>query len=396
MRAWIIEPRDALIVRDGRPFGPTPGARATSLTFPFPSTTTGVVRTRAGLDDHGIFRASVEDSLNINVKGPILVELDEDGQISQWMVPAPADALVFEPEPNFKTVDVHPLLPVEVPKNAQTNLPGDLKPVMYQSTNKSKPGDDAPKYWKYSNFEKWLKAEPLQNIQLEQLGHNGPELDSRTHVSINPDTLVAQEGALFQTRGLEFARRVLRKEDKLARRRGPFQLHRLGLAVFTDSSDIKPGIAPMGGERRLAMWRESNQKLPPCPVMDQIKHDEACRVILLTPAHFKKGFSPSWLETQQFGVAPKLEAMALHRYQTVSGWDFSKPKGQPKPTRRLVPAGTVLFLSLKGAAKTAIENWVNHIWMNCVSDDEQSRKDGFGLAALGVWSGKLVPMEVGQ
>jgi hypothetical protein len=28
---WIIEPRDPLIVRDGRPFGPNPSAQAISL-----------------------------------------------------------------------------------------------------------------------------------------------------------------------------------------------------------------------------------------------------------------------------------------------------------------------------------------------------------------------------
>ena len=53
MTIWIIEPHDPLIVRDGRPFGPNPGVQATSLTFPFPSTTTGGVRTRAGLNSYG-------------------------------------------------------------------------------------------------------------------------------------------------------------------------------------------------------------------------------------------------------------------------------------------------------------------------------------------------------
>ena len=53
MTRWIIEPLDPLIVRDGRPFDPTPGARARSVPFPYPSTTTGGIRTRAGKDDNG-------------------------------------------------------------------------------------------------------------------------------------------------------------------------------------------------------------------------------------------------------------------------------------------------------------------------------------------------------
>ena len=62
MTTWIIEPHDPLIFRDGRPFGPNPGARAKTLSFPFPSTTTGGVRTRAGLDkDKGTFITTREN-----------------------------------------------------------------------------------------------------------------------------------------------------------------------------------------------------------------------------------------------------------------------------------------------------------------------------------------------
>ena len=53
MKTWIIEPHDSFIARDGRPFGLIAGVRAASLPFPFPSTTTGGVRTRAGLDAAG-------------------------------------------------------------------------------------------------------------------------------------------------------------------------------------------------------------------------------------------------------------------------------------------------------------------------------------------------------
>jgi CRISPR-associated protein Cmr3 len=49
MTVWIMEPHDPLLVRDGRPFGSNPGARARSLLFPFPSTIAGGMRTRAGL-----------------------------------------------------------------------------------------------------------------------------------------------------------------------------------------------------------------------------------------------------------------------------------------------------------------------------------------------------------
>src|SRR5258706_11793871 len=113
MTIWIIEPRDPLIVRDGRPFGPDPGARASSLPFPFPSTTAGGARSRAALDDNGFFKFAnsqnqpeVQNQLNrlkqLHVRGPLLVQLTADGHdipLNQWLVPAPRDALLFPTEP---------------------------------------------------------------------------------------------------------------------------------------------------------------------------------------------------------------------------------------------------------------------------------------------------------
>jgi len=53
----------------------------------------------------------------------------------------------------------------------------------------------------------------------------------------------------------------------------------------------------------------------------------------------------------------------------------------------------VLFFKLDGD-DTAVGRWIDATWMHCVSDEEQDRRDGFGLAVLGVWDGKLQPMEV--
>lgn len=90
MQTWLIEPRDPLIVRDGRPFSADiAGARATSLDFPFPSTTTGGVRTRQGLASGGFANRPPEEVQElirqlkdeIAVRGPLLVELNGEGKL---------------------------------------------------------------------------------------------------------------------------------------------------------------------------------------------------------------------------------------------------------------------------------------------------------------------------
>ena len=53
-------------------------------------------------------------------------------------------------------------------------------------------------------FEQWLlnpASLQNQNIALSELGHNGPQREHRTHVSMELDQRVAKEGALFGTSG---------------------------------------------------------------------------------------------------------------------------------------------------------------------------------------------------
>lgn len=217
--------------------------------------------------------------------------------------------------------------------------------------------------------------------------------EQRLHVSIDADKEVARDGMLFQTSGMEFT-----IPGKGNQRLGDAQ--RLALAVVVDDdSDFvpRPGLACFGGERRLVTWRKSNVDLPSCPadLEEKIIVDKACRIILLTPAHFEKGYHPTWLlkeATSQHKVRAQLTAIAIQRPQVVSGWDLALKK--PKPSRRLAPAGTVFFLTIEGS-DDEIRAWVRDTWMQCISDNEQDRIDGFGLAVFGSWSGRPVAMQKG-
>ncbi len=386
MNVWIIEPRDPLIVRDGRPFDSTPGARSISLDFPFPSTTTGGVRTRDGLGTDGRFQKSeVPRVKQLRVHGPLPVELDTaSGEISEWLIPKPADALLLG-DTDDAQADLKQLVPLERPPGTATNLPDGLSLVGLQQPDPRKPNGRAPCYWRWNVFQKWLLNQLSGQIKLDSLGHDGPAREVRTHVSINEQYQTAEEGRLFQTRGLEFTHMM--KVHKLS------YAQRLGIAVATDAPNLREGFAPLGSERRLMCWRQSARSLPACPteIRESLLRDRHCRIVLLTPACFFRGYLPSWILSQRHGVTPSLKAVAVNRPQVVSGWDFEI--GKPKPTRRLAPAGSVLFIELKGE-DNAIRKWIEAIWMHCISDGEQDQRDGFGLAVLGIWDGKLRSMEV--
>lgn len=393
MTVWVIEPRDPLIFRDGRSFDAVPGTRAISLSFPFPSTTAGAIRTREGQDSEGRFQRKEIPRVNkIAVCGPLLVEIDDKtGDIERWLVHAPRDALLMERDvPEGTKAILKKLVPLQTASDVHTDLPKGLSIAGMARPDLSKPSKKAPRFWYWETFEKWLTQPEEQEVVLKGMGHSGPVRETRFHVGIDPETRAADKnrGSLFQTRGLEFA--VSSEEPGLSKAR------RLGLAVATVATEapgLRDGLGFLGGERRLVTWRKSEMSLPVCPdlLRSRIVRDRHCRVVLLTPAHFELGWKPTWLLASAEGVTPKLRAMAIGRPQVVSGWDLDK--GGAKPARRLAAAGTVLFLELAGN-DDAIGRWVNKIWMSPISDGKQDRLDGFGLAALGTWDGSFRRMEV--
>ncbi len=403
MTIWLVEPHDPLIVRDGKPFGPTPGARSISLAFPFPSTTTGGFRTQVGqIDNKGFTEETIKKLKAISVRGPLLVELAQDGTaITNWLLPAPADALLLTQNGDKKAINVIPLVPLKLPNDVHTDFDTKNNDKLWfvgsTESIKDKPANNAPRYWNWDRFYTWLR-DPKSSVykKVSELGHDGPMREQRLHVSIDPKSGAAIDGALFQTSGLEFTHT---DEDRLPLT----STQRLALAVIVDDKhQLKEGFSGFGGERRAVNWQKGIVDVKPeknvlqCPkeLKDSIVNDKACRLILLTPACFALGYRPKWIEQSLAGVTPQLKAIAIQRPQVTSGWDLEK-RG-PKPTRRLAPAGTVLFLSLQDSDTMAIRAWIEKIWMQCISDDEQDQRDGFGLAMLGTWSGNPEEMQTGE
>ncbi len=394
MTAWLITPRDPLIFRDGRPFTAAPGARATTLPFPFPSTLAGAARTLEGTNpDTGHFdKTKIDDLLQRKVRGPLLIELAG----KKIYVPAPADALILKNENGLPAESARRLWlrPVKPPDGIEIDFPRRSKEeklpalVAPHQAHKEKAHRQKPAFWDWGTFEQWLRAPQEEDIIPDVRQFGLPDLlrEYRLHVRVAAATQTADEGGLFVTSGLEFAR--LPEDAK------PRELQRTseyGLLLETDTA-VRHGWAFLGGERRVARWQKSNTSLPSCPdgIREQIVKDKACRLVLLTPAIFEQGYLPRWA-LKQGGVQAEVIAAAVPRYQTVSGWDYQK--GKPKANRRLAPAGSVYFLKLDGD-EDALRAFVKAVWMQNVSDGEQDRRNGFGLAVLGTWDGKIEKMEV--
>jgi CRISPR-associated protein Cmr3 len=195
---------------------------------------------------------------------------------------------------------------------------------------------------------------------------------------------VGLDGMLFQTAGLRF---LQKGKIPLAPRRFALSLWCQGATVAGRCLELRQQLAPLGGERRLARWSPASEGWPEMPgeLKETIVESRRARLVLLTPALFEHGPLPAWSGGAWplgKGVNVSIRAAAIPRPEVVSGWDLAK--GTAKPTRRLVPAGSVYFVELAGTPE-ALRQWCEETWLACVSDDAQDRRDGFGLAVLGTW-----------
>jgi CRISPR-associated protein Cmr3 len=387
MTYWLILPRDPLIFRDGRPFTAIPGSRATTLAFPFPSTLAGATRTMAGTDaSNGDFdKSRIAELMEKKIRGPVLVRLNERGEFASWLFPAPADSVLFKTKDDLVNRR-HSLSPISDLSKAKTDLQ-NLKILGFSSVVKDKPNPKPPRFWYWEKYQDWLESPMDGELSLKDLGISGPKKESRAHVSIAPETQTGLPGALFQTSGLEFAHHLLEDGEII----NLSQLQTLGMVVDTDN-DLRNELGFLGGERRIVQWEHTGSQFPSCPdvIKQHILGQKRCRLILLTPAYFEYGYQPNWLLSLG-GAQASIQAVAIPRYQTVSGWDYQLMK--PKPTRRLAPAGSVYFLEFKGE-KVQIQDFIDSVWMQNVSDEEQDRRDGFGLAVLGTWNTESRKMEM--
>jgi CRISPR-associated protein Cmr3 len=390
MSTWLVEPRDPLVVRDGRPNQGR--SESATLAFPLPSTCAGICRTRLGTDPERGFVLGhrLEELRRTSLRGPVLADRDTG---ALFFAP-PRDAWVTRARDG--TERIGRLAPVEPPAGIEHDAMGGLALVGASEDSEDARGHgkattEMPAFWSWPLIERWLRAPAgVDGESMAAIGEAGlPPLpqEARTHVALDDETATAREGLLYGTTGLRFTAAA---EGVLSRARSLALLLDFDHDVLSDRR-IAAGLAPFGGKRRLARWLPGESSaLPEIPawlrahVVDgQGTGPLRLRVVLATPAVFRLGHRPTAGESPLLpdDTTARLVAALVPRPETVSGWDFEHRR--PKGTRRLVVSGSVFFIDLLGDVRSRIA-WLERVWMCNVSDDAQDRRDGFGLALIGV------------
>lgn len=389
----LIEPRDPLIARDGRPFSPSQ-RRMRPLDWPYPSTAAGSLRTVLGKDrPDGFSSETIRELKDISVAGPL-----------PW-----SSGALFVPAPNDIVCDASGrcfgLRPASYVEGEKGDLPDGLTPVMLPDAAGSEVKfSDPPDWWAIRKLTDWLVTTggpPSRFFEDRLAFRESPAKDARTQREIDPATLANKEGMLFQSVGL-----VLDElRDGQGNRRATTEPDVLALRVSCMNSFQKQigdldHVHPFGGERRVVRWRRASTtslaEAWTCPVAARaaLAGSKRVRMVLVSSAIFDHGWRPGWLRWRgtdsgrswvgnppESPIELRLVGLCNRRWKAVSGWSLESPRG-PKPIRRLTPAGAVFFFEVaegQDAARLADR------WLEPVSDAAADRRDGFGLAAWGVW-----------
>jgi CRISPR-associated protein Cmr3 len=359
-----------LLFRDGKPFNAAGGTEtaAQSLPVPLPSTLAGFIRTQIGIGSHWSWNQhDLEKTHTIPVAG--LLTRDQ-----QLVFSAPRDAVVYkDKDSNLQIIRLAPLEKLE--DAAGTDAPGGMTPMNVPANLKAETGYAL---WTQADIATWLKGETPNAATLEPIA--GLPLETRVHVGIDSTTGAADDGQLFSVAYRSFEST------------SSGQHHRWGIRArvkLPDGTRVAP-LGHFGGERRVAtLAQRTEDHLWRCPedLRAAILGSTHLKLTLATPAIFTHGWKPAWLESTDSANMPKglfdagleLIGAAVGRREPVSGWNIRE--NQAKAVRYMVPAGSVYFFKTpEGKQKQILENWLKP-----VSDNEQDRKDGFGLALWGVW-----------
>ncbi len=380
MRRIEITPSDVVLFRDGRPFGYAAAAGASVGVFPpFPSTVFGALRT-AAYRAHGVTLrmqgapvfpdpeckqvwGDAATNGSVRLRGLALWH----GASALW--PSPGCVVV----PKTKAVSVaRRAAPAAALPWCASGFDKRLLPVWLPGAGTWRAGGG---YYQTAALETVLGA-TTGDLPLPEAQENFVVDEPREGIAIDDERRTTREGALFQ---MGFRRLV---DDTR-------------FVAWIDADEGRPfpenGMLRLGQDGKVASFRAEpggagDWPRPPRPASSKFL------IYLATPARFKGGWLPSWvdpadLRVRHRGWEARLVAASLERPQNIGGWDLAR--GGPRALHAAVRAGAVYFF--EAASSDAASKAVQDLHGSCLSeaptdgDPFMSPAAGWGLSFTGVW-----------
>ena len=387
----FIEPLDVLYLRGNKLFGDA-GSYGEALMPPWPSLAAGALRSRM-LADHGVDLAAfaqardrlpgLSDALHAclgtpqkpgNFRVSLFTLACREQERVQPCFPLPADVVV-----TAKALDNATYLQPTAPHSALSSSYALAQAPLLRADDPAKPQGNL-----------WLNAAGLgAYLNGEQLGKEhllrGGELwqfDHRLGIALNGAQRTVAKGMLYTAQTVA-----------LNRRDGSNRGRDAGFLIGVDGADgllPKDGLLRFGGDGRGAALQEVSPKnLLPAPDGRRIEQERRFRLVLATPGLFADGWRlPGFDADNRWqgpdGCTARLVAAAVHRADTVSGWDLAR--WQPKSAQRIAPVGSVYwFDDFQGKAEALGKLAAEGFWAMDDYPDPSRRAEGFNNALIAAW-----------
>lgn len=337
---------------------------------PSPSTLYGAIRTflifqRGGLKE---FEEKGYDDIGKIVKNDNGEKIDKKGTLKisgpflfyeyEILFPAPLDLVEQDKK----------LIPLTFINKPQTFISNYLleKCLVYKPTKEKV---EQPSGWlTLINFKDYLKNKKGEfNFIDTKDKENSPYLmEPKIGIAREPGTLTSKEGYLYRIPMIRLSKEAY------------FVIEVEGLS---DSLPDK-GVFQLGGEGKGVSYEVVSED-----ILTSIKNFELnfennlFKIYLATPAIFKKGWLPGWIDEGSYtgeynGIKLKLIACAIGRPIFIGGWDIANKR--PKPMKKAAPPGSVYYFEI---IEGSVEKVKNKFHFKNISD--VNPEEGFGLSIVG-------------
>ncbi|MEO0293606.1 MAG: type III-B CRISPR module-associated protein Cmr3 [candidate division WOR-3 bacterium] len=359
---WIkISPNDTLFFRSGRPFTMGSETWTDTIFSPYPSTIYGALRTflifeRGSLKDfkNGKYKdiGTPDEKGTMKIFGPLIF----NSKHSLTYFPAPLD-LVMKKE-NKKNDKLFQISKVKKPEIFYSEY--SLEDMLIYP--KKEQVESTEGYLDNIPFKEYLQGQKGEYSFISEFYTPEPQIG----IARDDITLSSKEGYLYRAQ-------MIRLEKDYC------------FLVKIDGIENMPekGLFALGGEGKTAKFEKINEN--PLGKLENINFelsDGVFKIYLATPAIFKNGWLPEWinlnsLEGEKDGVKLKLLTCAVGKFLRIGGWDMAK--NEPKPMYKAVPSGSVYYFKVLNGSLEKIKE-VFHL--KNISDINP--EEGFGLSLMGV------------
>ena len=348
-----IDPLDTLFFRDGKPFTMGEDTWASSIFPPYPSVMHGALRSAYfsnHIDELGKAAKWDDPTSNLKIKGVYFLVGSEGGNIH---LPLPNDCVQKRGDDD----NVVSILQMAELADVKSSCPTQyvIKSELIEKVESVSGGlintTSLRKYLECTNdsFTRILKI--TDKVLAE------PKIG----IGISNKTGTAEEGMLYRV--------------------GMNRLDGLSLLIDFGGLDDLPeeGMMKLGGEGKAVCYKRSK------PVNFSIDYSKAggnrFKLYLSTPAIFKNGWLPGWMNENDLtgkykGLKLKLLTASIGKTISIGGFDMKARK--PKPMRKAVPAGSVYYFEIvEGNLQKAFEIF------NQTAISDFNPEHGFGIAYVG-------------